>query len=90
MTTLERIKQDKPLEIWTSPDGEWEWKIWKFYKAPGKPLKIQRRNTLKDPYGRAFCGVKSPYTYGSYELGDCYYKDIIRHATRTFEEGDES
>jgi hypothetical protein len=82
LTTNERIKQDKPLEIWQA--GDWEWKVWKFYKAPSKPLDKQRENTVKDPYGRVFCGVQSPYTYGSYELGDVYYKDIIVYARRTY------
>jgi hypothetical protein len=91
MTTSERIKADKPLEIWqgVSPGmGRWTWKVWKFYKAPGKPLKIQRRNTMKDPYGRVFCSVQSDYTHGSWDMGDVYYKDILSCAVRTFREDD--
>jgi hypothetical protein len=86
MTTSERIKQDKPLEIWTSANNEWTWKVYKFYKAPGKSLAKQRGGTMVDQYGRVFCGVCSPFTDGSYELGDVYYRDITTYATRTFAE----
>ncbi|MHA2069434.1 MAG: hypothetical protein ACXABY_34160 [Candidatus Thorarchaeota archaeon] len=84
LSTDDRIKQDKPLEIWES--GDWTWKVYRFYKAPGKSLAKQRENTLKDRYGRVFCGVKSPYTYGSYDLGDVYYAEIRQYAVRTFAE----
>lgn len=61
-------KIDEPYEIWRTRDGSWEWRVLKKYKGPA--------GEAKDPYARWFCGVKSPYTYGSFELGDVYVKDI--------------
>lgn len=86
MKTSDRIKNDKPLEIWVSANGEWQWKVFKFYKAPGKALDLQRQATKADRYGRVFCRVLSPFTYGSHELKDVYYLDILTYATRTFAE----
>ncbi len=86
LTTSERIKQDKPLQIFENVRAGWTWKIWKFYKAPGKPLQQQIDATLADVYGRAFVGAQSPHTYGSFELGDSYYREIVQNATLTFQE----
>jgi hypothetical protein len=88
LTTSERIKQDKPLQIFENERAGWKWKIWKFYKAPGKPLQAQIDATLADTYGRAFVGAKSPFTYGSYELGDSYYREIVQNAVLTYQEGE--
>ncbi|MHA2065310.1 MAG: hypothetical protein ACXABY_13120 [Candidatus Thorarchaeota archaeon] len=86
MNTNERIKQDKPLEIWRCERSDWTWKVYRFYKAPGKTLNEQRVATKLDQYGRVFCGVQSPFTDGSYELGDVYYAEIRQHAVCTFRE----
>ncbi len=69
---------DKPYEIWTSTDGTWEWRVLKKYQAPSKETENQ--------YARWFCAVKSPFTYGSFELGDVYVKDIKSSAVRTSRE----
>jgi hypothetical protein len=53
---------DNPYEVWTS--GDWEWRVLKKYAADDAK-----------PFSRAFCGVKSPFTYGEFELGDCYIAD---------------
>jgi hypothetical protein len=51
--------------------GEWEWRVLKSYqKDNGKP------------YARAFCAVRSPYTFGSWEYGDTYWADIPKYAVR--------
>lgn len=67
-------KLDNPYETWVSFDGSWEWKVLKKYQAP--------INEAKNPYARWFCGVKSPFTYGDYELGDVYVSEIKSNARK--------
>ena len=67
-------KQDNPYEIWVSFDGQWEWYVLKKYKAPD--------SEAKDPYARWFCAVKSPFTYGDFELGDVYVSEIKQNAIK--------
>ena len=66
-------KVDNPYEIWKSADGSWEWHVLKKYQSP--------ENEAKNPYARWFCAVKSPMTYGSFDYGDVYVKDIKEYAT---------
>ena len=48
-------------------DG-WEWRVLKRYQSPD----AERAN----PYARWFVAVKSPLTYGSWEMGDTYIREI--------------
>ena len=48
--------------------GGWEWRILKRYQSPD----AGRAN----PYARWFVAVKSPLTYGSWEYGDTYIREI--------------
>jgi hypothetical protein len=60
---------EKPYEVytdWRMPD--WEWRVLKHYQTPEK----EKTN----PYARVFCAVKSPMTYGSWEYGDTYIKNL--------------
>jgi len=61
---------ENPYEIWKadSPDGEWEWRILKKWQTPSKEK--------ENPYARWFCAVQSPHTYGTWEYGDTYVRDI--------------
>ncbi len=61
--------QTDPYEVWTA--GDWTWKVLKKYQADDHK-----------PYARWFCAVSSPYTFGSYDMGDCYAKDIMDTATK--------
>jgi hypothetical protein len=45
----------------------WRWEVLKTYQLDGA-----------QPFARAFCAVSSPMTWGSYDLGDTYTKDIGR------------
>ena len=67
-------KVDNPYEIWQTRDGRWEWRILRKYQTP--------ENEAKNQYARWFCGVKSPFTYGEYELGDVYVKEIKENAIK--------
>ena len=65
---------DDPYEVWQNDHG-WTWHILKKYQNPD--------NVAKNPYARWFCGVKSPFTFGSFEFGDTYVSDIVSNAVRT-------
>jgi len=53
--------------------GDWTWHICKTYKTA--------ENEAKDAYARWFVWAKSPHTYGSFEGGDTYAKEILSMAT---------
>ena len=63
---------ENPYEVWQSYCGSWTWKVLKKYQKPSKEE--------ENPYARWFCAVSSPYTYGSYDLGDVYVTEIKNHA----------
>lgn len=64
---------DKPYEIWV--DGDWEWRVLKKWQVDDDK-----------PFAKWFCGVKSPYTYGDYALGDVYVSGIKEAAIKIFDE----
>lgn len=64
-------KIEEPYEIWTNNSG-WEWRVLKKYQTPSKEA--------ENPYARWMCAVKSPFTYGGYDYGDTYVKDVTQHA----------
>jgi hypothetical protein len=67
-------KVGDPYEIWVNEEAGWEWRVLKKYQSP--------TNEAKNPYARWFCAVKSPYTFGSYDIGDVYVRDIKNYAVR--------
>ena len=60
-------KVNEPYEVWKN-DGGWEWRVLKKYQAP--------EAEAKNPYARWMVAVKSPMTFGSYDMGDTYVNDI--------------
>ena len=73
LTTDQRIKQNKPIEVWQSYNGEWIWEVYRKYQKP--------ENEAKNPYARWFCKVKSPSVPDG-ELGDVYVRDIQKYAQK--------
>lgn len=64
-------KYADPYAIYTDPRlPGWEWRILKLNQRPDQ--------AAKNPYASALCAVSSPYTYGSYDLGDTYLNEIGR------------
>ena len=63
---------ENPYEIWENEGAGWTWHVLKKYQRPDK----------EGPHSRWFCAVKSPYTYGSYEMGDVYAQEVREHAVR--------
>ncbi|MGD9381077.1 MAG: hypothetical protein PVI03_01395 [Candidatus Thorarchaeota archaeon] len=72
-----RIDENRPIEVWESPDGTWKWEVYKKYQKPDKEA--------KNPYARWFCKVKSPFVPQG-ELGDVYVREIKQHARMVFKE----
>lgn len=63
--------KNNPYEIWKTSNGTWEWRVLKKWQVDDNK-----------PYARWFCAVKSPFTHGSYDLGDVYVKDIKSNAIK--------
>jgi len=63
-------KVNEPYEVYRGygPMTGWEWRVLKKYQTPEREAKNQ--------YARWFCAVKSPMTFGSYDLGDTYVTDV--------------
>ena len=59
---------ENPYEIWRSPDGTREWRVLKKWQKPSKEK--------DNPFARWFCAVRSPHTYGSWEYGDTYAREV--------------
>lgn len=60
---------NNPYEVWVGFGNfaGWEWRVLKKYQSPEKEA--------QNPFARWFCAVKSPFTYGSWEMGDSYCND---------------
>ena len=69
-------KVDNPYEIWKGigqAEG-WEWRVLAKTQAP--------KNEAKNPNSTWFCGVKSPFTYDSFELGSVYATEVKESAVQ--------
>ena len=65
----------KPYEIWVDKHGAgFEWLVLKKYQKP--------ELEAKNKYARWFCGVKSPFTYDSFELGSVYATEVKESAVQ--------
>lgn len=64
-------KIDAPYATYTNNSG-WTWLVLKTYQTPEK-----EKGNL---YARWFLAVRSPFTYGSYEMGDTYITDVVTQA----------
>jgi len=64
---------ENPYEVWENDSG-WQWRVLKKYQIPEKEA--------DNPYARWLCAVSSPYTFGSYDMGDTYVLDIVSNANQ--------
>ena len=62
---------DNPYVV-VERDG-WTWKILKAYQS--------RAKEKTNEYARVFCMVSSPMTYGGWDMGDVYLRDIPKTPT---------
>lgn len=61
-------KVDNPYEIYENAFMPgWQWRVLKKWQIDNNK-----------PQARWFCAVKSPMTYGNWELGDTYVTDILQ------------
>jgi hypothetical protein len=59
-----------PYEVYRSDIlSSYEWRVLRKYQSPDKES--------KNPYARWFVAVKSHLTFGEWEYGDSYVKDIL-------------
>ena len=63
------VKVDKPYATFHDPRTDWTWAILKTYQS--------KEGESKNQYSRWYTACSSPLTYGSWEYGDTYVKDII-------------
>ena len=59
---------ERPHATFSNGQG-WEWRVLKTYQKPEKEA--------CNLYARWMCAVSSPMTYGGYDMGDTYIKDIL-------------
>ena len=65
---------EDPYEIWENPHSGFVFRVLKKYQRPDKEA--------ENPYARWFVAAKSPYTYGSWEMGDAYASEIKQFGVR--------
>lgn len=67
---------NNPYEVWKNESAGWEWRILKKWQADDNK-----------PYARWMCAVKSPMTFGGYDMGDTYAKDVKDYAHKVIYDG---
>ena len=65
------VKVDSPYAIYKNDITNFEHRVLKTYQSKEKES--------KNPYARWYVASRSPYTYGSWEYGDIYIKDVISY-----------
>ena len=65
------VKVDNPYAIYRNDRTNFEHRVLKTYQT--------KKNESKNPYARWYVASRSPYTYGSWEYGDIYVKDVISY-----------
>jgi len=71
--------KENPWEVYKGfgPLEGWEWRVLKKYQGP--------KGEAENPYARWMCAVKSPMTYGSFDMGDTYISDVLNGHTKLVE-----
>lgn len=64
-------KVNNPYEIWHNPQAGWVWRVLKKWQIDDNK-----------PDARWFVAVKSPMTYGLYDLGDEYTANIKKYGIK--------
>lgn len=66
-TRAKTRKVSEPYEIYDH--GSWQWRVLKHYQRADKERESRQ-------YARVLCAVSSPMTYGDYDYGDVYCREI--------------
>lgn len=67
------VSVNSPYAVYKNEQAGWEWRVLKTYQHPD--------NESKNEYSRWFVAAKSPYTHGSWEMGDTYTKEVTDYGT---------
>jgi hypothetical protein len=70
MSLKKTAKVESPHAIYVG--GQFEYRVLKAYSTPA--------GEAKNRYARWFLGTRSPYTYGEFELGDDFVRDVKENA----------
>jgi hypothetical protein len=73
MSLKKTVEMENPHATFVNERAGWTWKILKVYRAA--------KNDKGDEYARWFLAARSPNTFGSYEMGDTYIKDVLGFGT---------
>ena len=67
--------KENPYAIWQGfgAFGDTEVRLLKTYQTPA--------NEQKNQFARWFVAVRSDHTYGSYDMGDSYIREVLRDMT---------
>jgi hypothetical protein len=65
------VKVDNPYAIYKNDRTNFEHRVLKTYQTKDKES--------KNEYARWYVASRSPYTYGSWEYGDIYVKDVVSY-----------
>tara|TARA_R110000824_G_scaffold149938_3_gene320368 strand:+ start:1625 stop:1915 length:291 start_codon:yes stop_codon:yes gene_type:complete len=68
------VSVNEPYEVYRDESSGFEWRVLKKYQTPAKEA--------ENRFARWFCAVKSPMTYGSWEMGDVYARDVKTYGER--------
>ena len=67
-------KVNNPYEVYRNTTAGWEWRVLKKWQSPD--------NETGNPYARWLCAVKSPMTFGTYDLGDVYVSEVLANGVK--------
>jgi len=62
---------EAPHATFVDARGGWTWKVLKVYASA--------KSDKANEYARWMLAVKSPHTFGSFEHGDTYIKDVVAY-----------
>lgn len=75
MSLKKTVTIEEPHATFENEPAGWTWKVLKVY--------CSAKSDRKDEYARWFIAAKSPMTFGEYEMGDTYIKDIVTYGALT-------
>jgi len=70
------VDKETPYAIYKSANGDIEWRVLKTYKMP--------KNEVKDPYARWMVAAQSEATFGGWDLGDTYAREVMDYGHLTY------
>ena len=73
MSLKKTAEMGNPHATFTNPRAGWVWKVLKVYRSA--------KSDKGDEYARWLLAVRSPNTFGGYDIGDTYIKDVLSFGT---------